>query len=112
MNADLNGKTFRIVLNEGPDPAVNEQTIFRFRQDGDIAQADYSGGGVRAGALLGVVDGATMAHRYIQVNLRGELQAGSSTVAIERTDSGTLRLIDRWTWADGRGSGRCIFEEI
>jgi hypothetical protein len=108
---DLDHKTFRIVLNEGPGAEVNEETVFHFRQEGEVAHADYFGGGVRFGKLLGVVKGAAMVHRYVQVNRHGEFQSGRSTVAIERTPAGKLRLIDTWTWEDGRGSGRCIFEE-
>lgn len=108
---DLDRKTFRIISNDGPGTEVNEETIFHFRQKGDIAHADYAGGGVRFGKLLGIVSGAAMAHRYIQINQRGEFQSGRSTVAIEQTTGGKLRLIDSWTWEDGRGSGRCIFEE-
>jgi hypothetical protein len=109
---DLDGKTFRVVANDGPGAEVNEETIFHFRQEGEIAHADYFGGGVRVGKLLAVVNGATMAHRCVQVNRRGEFQSGRSTVAIELTPGGTLRLIDAWTWEDGRGNGRCIFEEL
>jgi hypothetical protein len=107
---NLDGKVFRIVSNDGPGAEVNEQTVFHFRQEGDVAHADYFGGGVRAGKLLGIE--ATMVHRYIQVNQQGAFQAGRSEVAIERTPEGKLRLIDSWTWENGRGSGRCIFEEI
>jgi len=108
---DLDRKTFHIISNDGPGTEVNEETVFHFRQQEDIAHADYAGGGVRFGKLLGIISGAAMTHRYIQVNQRGEFQAGRSTVVIEQTANGKLRLIDTWTWEDGRGSGRCIFAE-
>ncbi len=111
MAFDLDRKTFRIVANDGPGAEVNEETIFHFRQSADVAHADYFGGGVHVGKLLGIISGATMVHRYIQVNQRGEVQSGRSTVVIERMPNGKLRLIDSWTWEDGRGSGHCIFEE-
>ena len=112
MTVDLDRKTFRIVANDGPGAEVNEETVFHFRQDGEVAHADYFGGGVRVGKLLGIVSGTTMVHRYVQINRRGEFQSGRSTVAIEQTPGGKLRLIDTWTWEDGRGSGHCIFEEM
>jgi hypothetical protein len=111
MAFDLDGKTFRIVANDGPGAEVNEETVFHFHQDGEIAHADYAGGGVRFGTLLGVVSGATRVHRYVQVNRRGEFRSGRSSVTIEQAVDNKLRLIDARTWEDGRGSGRCIFEE-
>jgi hypothetical protein len=47
----LDHKTFRIVANDGPGTGVNEETVFHFRQDGDVAHADYFGGGVQVGKL-------------------------------------------------------------
>jgi hypothetical protein len=112
VGVELDRKTFRIVANDGSGAEANEETVFHFRQDGNVAHADYFGGGVQVGKLLGIISGGTLIRRYVQVNWQGEFQSGRSTVAIEQTPGGKLRLIDTWTWEDGRGSGRCIFEEM
>ena len=112
MRFDFEGKTFRVVRNDGPGAEVNEATVFHFSQQGDIVHADYFGGGVRVGKLVGVLAGATMRHRYVQVNGEGEFSAGQSTDEVELTPEGKIRLIDSWAWEDGRGRGLCVFEEI
>ena len=111
MNGVLDGKTFRVVRNDGPGVEVNEATIFHYRQTGDIVHADYSGGGVRAGKLVGVLEGVTIRHGYVQVNHAGEIHSGRSTVEVQRTAAGKLRLVDSWEWESKAGRGLCILEE-
>lgn len=113
MNFD--GKTFRVVRNDGPGAEVTTETVFHFRQeeiDGKtIVHADYRGGGVVMGKLVGVLEGQKMRHSYVQVNTKGDFQRGSSTDEIELTPEGKIRLIDRWQWETKEGSGLCILEE-
>jgi hypothetical protein len=97
---DLDGKTFRVLRNDGPGAMVTVETVFRFRQDGEVVRSDYEGGGVRVGALLGIVDGASLT-----------LGAGHSTCALERTPDGRIRILDSWEWKGGEGTGECVMEE-
>lgn len=41
---DFQGKTFRVVRNDGPGAEVNEHTVLHFQQEGDVVHADYLGG--------------------------------------------------------------------
>lgn len=113
---NLHGRTFRVLRNDGPGAEVTTDTVFHFRQEDvhgkTIVHADYRGGGVVMGKLVGVLEGHKMRHSYVQVNRQGELQRGSSTDEIELTPEGKLRLIDRWQWETQEGSGLCILEEI
>jgi len=113
---NLHGKTFRVLRNDGPGAEVTTDTVFHFRQEQiggqAIVHADYRGGGVVMGKLVGVLEGEKMRHCYVQVNAKGELQRGSSTDELELTPEGKLRLIDRWQWETKVGSGVCILEEI
>jgi len=108
----FDGKRFRVVVNEGPSAEVGPDTVFDFRQDDDLVHADYFGGEVRYGKLLGVLDGDTLRHRYVQVNRRGQFSTGQATVAVSRTDDGRLRLTDSWQWEHRDGRGHCIMEEL
>ncbi len=113
---DFNGKTFRVVRNDGPGAEVTTATRFHFRQfeqDGRfIVHADYEGGEVAFGKLVGVLNGSELRHSYVQVNRRGEFHRGNSTNEISRTAAGKLQLIDRWRWETKEGSGLCILEEV
>ena len=108
---EFDGKTFRVVRNDGPGAEVNEATVFYYRQMGNIVLADYTGGGVRAGKLVGVLEGDTIRHGYVQVNHAGEIHSGHSTVEVQRTAVGKLRLVDSWEWESKAGRGLCILEE-
>jgi hypothetical protein len=105
----LHEKTFRVVRNDGPDAEVNAETVFEYRQRGDLVEAAYSGGKVRAGRLVGVLEGDVLRQAYVQVNQAGEIRSGRSTIAVRRS-GGRIQLVDEWRW-DAGGSGTCILEE-
>ncbi len=109
---DLDNKTFRIVLNEGPGAEVTGETTFHFRQQGAIVHADYWGGGVQFGKLLAVLEGQTLRQSYIQVNREGQFNAGHSQVQVELTEAGKIRLLDSWEWESQEGRGQAIIEEV
>lgn len=105
----LDGKTFRVVRNDGPDAEVNAETVFEYRQHGNVVEGAYRGGRVRAGRLVGVLEGDVLRQAYVQVNDAGELRSGKSTIAVRR-DGDRVRLVDEWRW-DAGGSGTCVLEE-
>ena len=113
---NFHGKTFKVLRNDGPDAEVTVDTIFTFtqveREGMTVVTADYYGGGVVAGKLVGVLDGDTMRHSYLQVNRNGEFHRGQSTDEISLTPEGKIRLTDRWQWETKPGSGVCILEEV
>jgi hypothetical protein len=113
---NFHGKTFKVLRNDGPEAEVTVDTIFSFtqfeREGVVIVTADYAGGGVLAGKLLGVLQGNTIRHSYVQVNRKGEFHRGQGTDEIELTPAGKIQLIDRWQWESRTGSGVCILEEF
>lgn len=109
---DFHNKKFRVVKNDGPGAEVNEDTTFTFKQEGNIIHADYSGGKVKVGKFLGIINGDNIQFKYIQVNIKGEFQAGHSTDKIRIKDNGKLQLVDEWEWDTKEGTGLCIMEEL
>ena len=112
MKFNFEGKTFRVLRNDGPGADVTLETRFHFRQQGSIVHADYSGGRIKVGKLLGLLEGSTMRHHYIQINHGDEFHSGHSTDEIRLTPEGKIQLIDRWQWESKQGSGICILEEV
>lgn len=112
MDFNLDNKTFRIVRNDGPGAEVNEHTVFHFRQEDTLVYADYQGGGVRFGRLVGVCDGGGMRHAYAEVNHEGGLSTGHGSDQLSRTPEGKIRIVDSWEWESQEGRGECVFEEI
>ncbi|HUQ49089.1 MAG TPA: hypothetical protein VM056_00085 [Terriglobales bacterium] len=116
LNVNFAGKTFRVVRNDGPDAEVTAETVFTFQQEQrsglTIVHADYSGGGVVFGKLVGVWEDDKIRHSYVQLNRRGEFHRGNGTDEIKVTPEGKIQLIDTWKWETKEGSGLCILEEM
>jgi len=106
----LDKKTFRVIRNDGPGAEVNSETVFRYRQVGDLVEGDYRGGLVRLGRLVGLLTGDRLEQAYVQVNAVGELRSGRSAIRVT-TDGDRIRLIDEWEW-DAGGKGLCVLEEV
>ncbi len=110
---DYDGRRFRSVENSGSGE-VGPETVFGYRQDGDVVSATYEGGGVRSGVLIATADDeGNLDARYGHVNASGELMTGECRTTPEVLPDGRLRLHEEWRWTSGDGSsGRSIVEEI
>lgn len=111
MNYD--GKQFSPV-NNSDNSETSTETIFHYRQTGNILTSEYSGGQIISGHLIGLVDEAgNIEMRYHQVNIRGELMTGKCSSTPEILQNGKIRLHERWQWTSGDMSeGSSILEEI
>ncbi len=73
---DYDNKKFRPISNTANGETSNE-TIFIYKQSGNILTSEYSGGKIVSGHLIGLVDeNGTIDMRYHQVNEQGELVTG------------------------------------
>ena len=107
----LDGRVFRSAAAvEGGE--VDADTVFRFRQDGDLIHATYSGGTIRLGFLVGRIRGDRLDFRYAQLNASGETSTGHSADRIEALPDGRVRLHETWTWESRSGSGTSVLEEV
>ncbi len=98
---NLHDKIFRAESNS-PSGEVRGATQFHYHQDGDVIWAEYSGGEIRCGRIVGrVVDDSRFEIRYHHLNTAGVLRAGTCTTRVETQGDGTLRLIETWRWLDG-----------
>ncbi|WP_127532182.1 n-acetylglutamate synthase [Paenibacillus kobensis] len=113
MNLQFDGKTFRSTSSTS-NGEVNEATLFRYWQNGDIVWAEYDGGGIRQGHLLGVIrEDGTLDARYHHVNEAGELMTGICKTVPELLPSGKLRLHESWQWTcRDHSAGQSVVEEI
>jgi len=109
---DYQGKIFRPVTNAA-NGEVSGETVFHYRQTGNIVTADYSGGGILLGHLIALADAeGRLDMRYHQVNTRGEIQTGICRSVPERLPDGRIRLHETWQWTSGDGSrGESVVEE-
>lgn len=113
MKFNYDGKIFRAVQNtRNGDSSMN--TLFHYSQKGEILSADYSGGKIVQGCILGKVDKkGNIDMRYIHINDKGELMTGICHSRPEKRPDGRIRLHEEWQWTSGdKSSGFSIVEEI
>lgn len=109
---DYNGKVFRPIQNSENGETSNE-TVFNYEQTGNILTSEYSGGKIKKGHLIGIVDeNGSIDMRYHQVNTDGNLMTGICRSRPEILESGKIRLHESWQWTSGsRTKGESIIEE-
>lgn len=111
MNYNL--KKFKPISN-AENGETSEQTIFHYRQEGNILTCEYSGGRIVKGQLIGLVDDdGNIDMRYHQINDKGQIMTGVCQSKPEILPNGKIRLHENWQWTSGdRSSGQSIIEEI
>lgn len=104
---DYDGRVFRPV----PDP-TDEGARGRYHQAGDLVWAEFGGGPLRTGRLVGTCtpDG-TITGGYCQVHADGAVVAGQLTSTPQVLPDGRVVLTENWRRADG-SSGQSRIEEV
>lgn len=109
---NYNNKIFIPVSNSKDGESSNE-TIFYYKQEGDIITSQYFGGEIIKGQLMGIVDEkGNIDMRYHHINKKGQLMTGKCRSVPEILENGKIRLHENWEWTSGNGSkGQSIIEE-
>ena len=106
----VDGRLFTAVENS-ESGEVSDQTIFCYHQKGNVIWAEYSGGSVVKGFLVGTMDEKQCLHfTYQHINTAGKLKAGSCD-SEPQEENGRLRFYEKWQWTTGE-AGNSIIEEI
>lgn len=110
---NYHNKIFKPVSNT-ENGETSDETIFYYKQTGNILTAEYSGGKIKYGHLIGIVDeNGNIDMRYHQVNEKGALMTGICQSKPEILDNGKIRLHETWEWTSGdRSKGQSIIEEL
>lgn len=107
----LDGRRFAAAAQaEGGE--VGPATVFDYHEsDGEI-WAEYAGGEVRRGFLVGTRTADALAFRYSHLNTDGATASGRCDSEVTVDDTGRIRLLETWTWESREGSGTSVVEEI
>lgn len=113
MKINYDNRTFRSVSNS-ESGEVSAETLFRYRQEGNLVWAEYSGGQIVRGQLIAVRDEeGVLDMRYQHVNEKGDLMTGVCASTPELLADGRLRLHEKWQWTSGdRSAGESVIEEV
>lgn len=109
---NYHGKTFRPISTTENGETSNE-TVFMYQQVGNILTSEYSGGKIKYGHLVGLVDkDGNIEMRHHQINDQGELMTGICQSKPEILENGKICLHEKWEWTSGdKSKGQSIIEE-
>ncbi len=113
MLINYDNRVFKSVANT-PNGEVGGETLFHYRQHGDLVWATYEGNGIAQGHLVATVapDGA-LDMRYHHRSPGGALMTGLCRLRLEILPDGRYRLHEAWQWTSGDNCrGTSVIEEI
>lgn len=110
---NFNNRIFRPISNSDNGEISNE-TIFHYKQIGNIIYSEYSDLKIKFGHLIGIVnEDGTIDMRYHQINNNNELMTGACKSTAKILPNGKIRIFENWEWTSGnRSKGSSIIEEL
>lgn len=112
MKINLDKTTMRVIKTAG-NGVVNRDTIFHFTQVEKDVWAEYAGGKIKKGFLVGQSDGAVFQFSYCQLQCDGVPDSGASTCTLSLAENGKIQLIENFEWKSRPGEkGQNVFMEI
>lgn len=113
MKYNIDGRTFQSIENTD-NGEVSSETLFHYYQEEDIISADYGGGSIRKGHLLGkMLENGNLEFTYHHINLEGDLMLGKCTSIPALLPDGRLKYSEEWQWINGdKSSGKSQVIEV
>jgi hypothetical protein len=112
VSVDYDGRRFRPVEGPAGDRPAGQVPTAHWSQRGDVVLAEFGGGHVRAGWLVGTSDpDGVVDAAYCQLLTDGTVQAGRCVSTPSLLADGRLRLEERWRRCDG-SAGVSWIEEV
>ncbi|MFD5572462.1 hypothetical protein [Streptomyces cadmiisoli] len=111
MPRSLDGLVLAPVADQAPGQ-VGTRTRFTYHErDGEI-WAEYEGGDVVRGRLVGTRQGDLLDFRYVQLKQDGTTSGGHCRSTVAELPDGRLRLVETWEWESQPGSGTSVVEQV
>ncbi|WP_338676189.1 hypothetical protein V1460_26845 [Streptomyces sp. SCSIO 30461] len=111
MARSLDGLVLAPAADQAPGQ-VGTRTRFAYHElDGRI-WADYAGGDVVRGHLVGTRDGDRLDFRYVQLKGDGTTSSGHCVSTVVQLPDGRVRLEEAWEWESEEGRGTSVVEEL
>lgn len=109
---NFNKKKF-VLLENSKTGKVNSETIFEYKQDGNVVTADYYGGTIKYGKIIAHKEGKELNMLYQCLTIDNELKAGKAIAAIVVTENNKVKLKLNWVWlTDDRTNGKSEYIEL
>lgn len=93
---------------------VSEQTFFTYHQSGNLLWAEYSGGDIWKGSLIGTVSGnGELDFVYHHMNRDMQIKTGKCHSVPTVSENGKIELSEQWQWTSGDYSkGESLLVEV
>ncbi|MFI0809911.1 hypothetical protein [Streptomyces echinatus] len=111
MARSLDGLTFAPVSDQAPGQ-VGTRTRFAYHEEAGGIWAEYAGGDVVRGYLVGTREGDRLDFRYVQLRTDGTTASGHCVSTVVEPADGRLRLEETWEWESRPGSGTSVVEQV
>ncbi|MFJ7148157.1 hypothetical protein ACIQVT_08135 [Streptomyces sp. NPDC100445] len=111
MTRSLDGLFLAPVSDQAPGQ-VGTRTRFAYHEDDGAVWADYAGGDVVRGHLVGTREGDRLDFRYVQLRTDGTTASGHCVSTVVELPDGRLRLEETWEWESRPGSGTSVVEQV
>jgi len=109
---NLNNKKFALVQNSA-NGQVNTETVFEYKQDGNLVTADYFGGTIRYGKIIAELKGDELNMLYQCLTADGQLKAGKAVAKISFTENSKMKLNLNWEWlTNSNEKGKSEYIEV
>ena len=101
------------VIQTAENGVVNKDTLFYFTQEGNVVQAEYAGGMIKKGFLIGQIADYVLRFSYCQLQTDGVLDNGVSSCELSVGDTGKIMMLEHFEWKSRPGeTGVNVFQEI
>ncbi|MFI5802835.1 hypothetical protein [Streptomyces sp. NPDC051561] len=111
MPRSLDGLVLAPVADQAPGQ-VGTRTRFHYHEQDGRIWAEYTGGDVVRGHLVGTRAGDRLDFRYVQLKQDGTTSSGHCLSTVTLLADGRVRLEERWAWESQEGSGTSTVEEV
>jgi hypothetical protein len=111
MARSLDGLVLAPVEDQAPGQ-VGTRTRFTYHEKNGEIWAEYAGGDVVRGHLLGTREGDRLDFRYVQLKHDGTTASGHCVSRVVELPDGRVRLEETWKWESRLGSGTSIVEQV
>jgi len=111
VNLSLDNRKF-VPIENSESGAVDARTEFHFSQNGSRFQAQYTGGDILRGHILGHFTGPKSGELLYHCETKdGALKAGRADAKLEEDEKGNIIMLLNWEWvfgADGVGQSKYV----
>ena len=95
---NLDEKIFK-ALSNSDNGEVGDDTLFYYSQTDNIISANYYGGDILKGHLIGKqLESGEFDFVYHHINTKNELKIGKCLSKAKKLDDGRLKLYEKWQW--------------